>query len=302
MSVYYYPFEMPSNKYVNNMKKIISNMHAVKEFPSPRFFYKIIFKKDRDVLFLNWVEDFSLRNNIFYFVFWLFYMLLARILFKKIIWVKHNFVPHDKSKFFQFKFMCWILNTICDVKICHKPMPGYTYLPHPKYDSNNDFLKKERDIEYLFFGVIKPYKGLVSLLKSWSVGTSLHIRGSCNDEVLEHEIRHIILTRRLNVNFINKYITDEELDDLLYRAKFVLIPHMDEKMIVSGTFYHAASCGANIVVTNSSFGDYLKENFKFVSGLISCNRQYIEPSSVISELNDKCSDNVILDILKKVLI
>jgi beta-1,4-mannosyltransferase len=302
VSIYYYPFEMPSNKYVHNMRSILSQIQIVKDFPSPKLFYKLFFEKDKDILFLNWVEDFSLRKNIFYYIIWVFYMFLARILFKKIVWVKHNIVPHDSSKSLRFKFMCWVLNKISDVKIAHKPMQDYIFLPHPKYESNYDLLNKKRDIEYLFFGAIKPYKNLVTLLNTWPQETSLCIRGYCNNETLEHEIRDLILTRRLNVSFVNKYITDEELELLLYRTKFVLIPHMDEKMIVSGTFYHAASLGANIVVLNSSFGNFLKDNFKFVSNLNESERQYFEPSLVISDLDNKCSDKVILDVLKKVLI
>jgi hypothetical protein len=221
------------------------------------------------------------------------------MLFKKIVWIRHNFRPHNHDNLKRYKFMCFFLNKISNLKITHRPIIGYGYLPHPTYPNHTPLTSNaKREIDYLYFGAIKRYKGIPNLLLNWPKDKKLFIRGACEDNFLDEEILSIVKKRNLVVDYKNVFLTKSELDTLLLKTKVVVLPHLDNSMIVSGAFYHAASFGANIMLRNSDFYKYLTEKFSFVHNLDDFSGKIIKPSEVVRELDLECGDKSVLFHLK----
>jgi beta-1,4-mannosyltransferase len=299
MSVFFFPFESSTNNYLENMQTIVKSETKVEEFPSPKKIWKLFTLKERDVLVLNWVEDGVSQRQFFYVFLWCLHLLIARLIFKKIIWVRHNFEPHTHNNLKKYKFMCSLLNKISNLKITHRPVTSYDYLPHPTYSSNVTLISDEkRDIDYLYFGIIKRYKGLTNLLSTWPKAKKLFIRGLCEDKILNDEILSIVKKRNLNVDYTNVFLTNSELNVLLSKTKVVVLPHLENKMIVSGAFYHAASFGANVMLRDGVFFKHLAAKFSFVHHLNNFDVVLSKPSEVAKDLEIECGNKSILFHLK----
>lgn len=295
MAVYYFPYKSSLNKYLENMQNIINKKMEVEELPGPKAFFKLFFLKKRDLLILNWVEDSVSKRDVGSIVFFCIHLLITRVLFNKVIWVRHNFQAHDHDNHKRYTFMCFFLNKICNLKVTHRPILGYEYLPHPTYVNKQLItVAPKRKIDYLYFGIIKRYKGLTDLLSEWPADKELFIRGLCSDNVLEQEILSIIKNRNLLVDYKNEFITNSKLDSLLLRTKVVVLPHLNNKMIVSGAFYHAASFGVNVMLRDGGFYKYLKEKFTFVHPLGSFDGTVVNSFQVVRELESECGEQSIL--------
>jgi hypothetical protein len=304
MSVFLFPFESLDNNYLENIKSIINSKSNVEKFPSYQKFWTLFSLKEKDVLVLSWVEDGASQYRL---LFWCIHLLVARLLFKKIVWIRHNFRPHRHNNLKKYKFMCFFLDKICHLKMTHRPIKGYGYLPHPTYvNDTNLALNAARDIDYLYFGIIKRYKGITDLLLTWPKEKKLAIRGLCEDKLLNEEILSIVKERDLDVDYINGFLTNTELDTLLSKTKVVVLPHLDNRMIVSGSFYHAASFGANVMLRDGDFFNYLVQKFPFVSTLGDFSREMTAPLEIVKMLEIECGDKAIslklkgFDILKEV--
>jgi len=304
MSVFLFPFENPNNNYLENIKSIVNSKSNIEKFPSYQKFWELFSLKEKDVLVLNWIEDGASQRRL---LFWCIHLLAARLLFKKIVWVRHNFKPHNHDNLKKYKFMCFFLDKLSNLKIAHRPITGYGYLPHPTYVNDTTLaLNSARDIDYLYFGIIKRYKGITDLLLTWPSDKKLSIRGLCEDESLNEEILSIVKERDLDVDYLNGFLTDTELDTLLSKTKVVVLPHLDNRMIVSGSFYHAASFGANVMLRDGDFYNYLVAKFSFVSTVGDFSRKMIAPLEIVKMLELECGEKAIhlklksFDILKEV--
>jgi hypothetical protein len=294
MTVFFYPFKATTNAYINNIKRAFSVEGMAQEFPSPKNIFTLFKLDNRDLLVLNWVEDNVSGNGFFYNFIWIIHLIFARMLFKRIVWIRHNIRPHNHNNLIKYKLMCWVLKNISDKRLTHRPIAGYQYIPHPIYDNHKGIVSNiNRDIDYLYFGVIKRYKGLTSLLKTWPVDYKLYIRGRCEDSSLNEEIIDIINQRGLMVDYVNCYVNDVELDNLLSKTKVVILPHLDNRMIVSGAFYHAASFGTNVILRDGEFYRYLKKRFSFVNKIECLDTNLVEADEVYRSLLFECSDESI---------
>jgi glycosyltransferase involved in cell wall biosynthesis len=143
--------------------------------------------------------------------------------------------------------------------ITHRPVPsiGSSVIPHPLVIDPVHEPQGTRDIEFLWFGMVREYKGLENLLRLWPGDQPLLMLGKSQDPALSARLRGIIATRNLaRVVWQDRFIPDEELNALLRRARFVVLAHDDQTIIVSGAFYHAIACGANVIVRDSEFGRF----------------------------------------------
>ena len=303
MRIYYLPGESV-NSYIFNIKGILSVNHKVESMPEVNDFKTFLSQMKiykESIIILNWFEDkTSLRGNFFKIIYRFLYILIIKIIFRKVIWVRHNFKPHDKHNPYVYRFFCFFLYYISDEKVTHRDILGYKYIPHPLYININKFPIESRKIDYLYFGVISRYKGLVKLLSFWPVNKKLVIRGSCKEQALYEELISIILKRQLDVDIENVFLSENDLGIMISNTKFVILPHDDKSMIVSGVFYHAATFGANVLMFKSEFYDFCENKFSFVSELNEeIDAKYIEPSIVINEVLRECSNHIVLSEMNK---
>jgi len=179
-----------------------------------------------------------------------------------VIWVRHNFKPHNaKGSRKRYNFILFLYKTLGITEVSLEDYYSTPSLTHPLYISNQEIQKKidepsndKLKYDVIFFGTIKRYKNLHNLLQDWPASIEIKIAGRCADTEYKAELLEIIKYRKLNVIWEEKFLSDEELNELLEQSRFVLLPHADETMISSGTFYHAISYGCNILVTESKFG------------------------------------------------
>ena len=271
--VYLFPFELESNNYILETKSILSGgSFEVVAFPSSlKSIYNVVinkvFKKERAVIIFNWLEDApSQSNNPFTkFLICCSYLFLSKILFSKIVWVRHNFKPHNQCYIFYYKCLKYLLYNISNERVSHRPLKNYTYIPHPMYPLPVSEFSDIRKNDFLIFGSIKKYKGVYELLCCWPKDKKLVIAGKCSDPELINDIEQKIRERCLSVIWHNEFVDDGDLDLLILDTKVVVLSHISSEMIVSGVFFHAASLGTTIVQRNNCFAHWCNSEFTFSS-------------------------------------
>lgn len=309
--IYLYPKESEENLYLTQSKIAWESIgYVVKNMPTTPV--KLLGRLRNDIVVLNWFEDRLGHSDhqIIAFMKSVILLALVRIRYRKIIWVRHNIKPHNKYSAFLYEMLLRILDVATDFTVTHRPVKGIKseVMPHPLYPFRTElFLDYDvRDIEYLYFGAVKKYKGLDKLLSGWPAEKPLYMAGKCSDGELGTRLRDIIKDRGLNVTWEDRFLSYDELCSLIGRSKYVLIPHADNSMIVSGAFYHAVSGGANVLITNNAFyRDYVAV-FPYVGNIDSVKdsrfgQRYVSPKIVAQEASKNWGVDVVSSEWERIL-
>lgn len=273
MKIFIYPFNIAGNEYISSQKRVMSLEGNV--VYSLLHIYKHIFNWRRNIAILNWFEDrviMTTRPVLLEFLFCVFFVFFVKVFSKKTYFVMHNFKPHNNSSLFRNRlryYLVQLLRFLATETVTHRPLSSCKYVPHPLYDTSqkNDVRLRYDPNAYpfLFFGVISTYKNLESLLRSWPVNTGLVLLGRCLDIQLKEALVSIIRKRQLKVYWEDAFIDSDYLDYAIKQAQAVVLPHADNRMVVSGAFYHAVSVGCSVIALKSEFTDWLSTTFSFVS-------------------------------------
>jgi glycosyltransferase involved in cell wall biosynthesis len=156
-------------------------------------------------------------------------------------------------------------------------------IPHGEFSSysrgrGSDLLPTEGTL--LFFGRISEYKGVGVLLDAFAriaserPSAKLLMAGSGE---LEKYRRKIEVIPTAQIEIVNKWIADEEIDHYFSRASFVVLPYIDGTQ--SGVI--AAAYGFGLPVIASRVGGLSEQVVDGVTGFL------VEPSN-IDELVDRC--------------
>jgi len=295
-TMFFYPFALDTNRYARLQ---VETLRTLCEQIIPLRFTLVLrncFSRRSNVAVLNFYEDRTsyhkarpnrtLIQNVAF-------LLFLRLTCQKIIWVRHNIWPHDlPRKYLRQDILLLLMRSLATTTVTHRQVHGLQarVAPHPLY-FEGDLPETLRDIEFLFFGTIKRYKGLDALLQAWPKEYRLILAGAVSDPELFAELKRQAKARGLDVEFVGRFLSDSELDALLLRTKFVVLPHREDAMIVAGTFYHAASLGCNVLTNRSDFSKYLQEQFTFVNvfdaldiGEVVPRLAYVEAQSVVQEV------------------
>lgn len=246
--------------------------------------------RSRKVLVLNWYEDrlaWSPRPML-ELIRSAGVLLALKARVANIIWIRHNFVPHDQERGRKLhQLYINIIQKIATATVTLRPHSGATHvLPHPIY-FEEDGGKAARDEQYILFGSVRASKGIEDVLAWWPADRRLIIFGRCGDKELAKRIAAQISSRGLNVEHHNRFLSDKELNEWLHRSKYAVIPHKESGALVSGTFYHAAGLGMNVLVSPGEFYDYLSDNYSFVQPLtfsVLSQDIYVPPATVTEEI------------------
>ncbi|WP_218418594.1 hypothetical protein [Alteromonas lipotrueae] len=276
--VYLYP-SRSQNEFLDLNRCAIRKIGYSVEQVDKAFVYDLLRMKKDAIVVLNWVED-RVYGRTYRTVFQYFFKMVALIIFsrvfaRKVVWVRHNFKPHNGTKTnFRYKFLCGLFNA---VGIKPTPLESYYSEPslvHPLYKEDTQLKsdiavskvsEESRPNTVVFFGAVKRYKNLHKVLDTWPSDIPLKIAGKCSDQKYEAFINEKIEKRNLTVDWDNRFLSDKELNDTLANSKFVLLPHADSTMISSGSFYHAIGEGCNILTNESRFGCFKSDVHSFVS-------------------------------------
>ena len=141
-----------------------------------------------------------------------------------------------------------------------RPIAVLPHGPHDHYQSTTNDAPRSRDAppgvcNLLFFGVIRPFKGLEHLLEAF-------------ESLSEEDIKQFWLTvvgetwenwtlpaemierspRRDRISFVNRYVSDEELHDYLVGCDAVVLPYLRSSL--SGPLHVAMGYGKPVVMTS----------------------------------------------------
>ena len=110
------------------------------------------------------------------------------------------------------------------------------YIPHPIYSYKIKYQKVETIWDIIIWGGISRYKNILSFLNyiqkdEFFSSKRILICGRCADDIYAREI---INTKTENVEFINKFISDKELDYYINHSKTVLFTYSDKSILSSG--------------------------------------------------------------------
>lgn len=183
MNIVIYPNWTETNPYLNLL------CSALRESGNKVIITDHLFKNkflDRpDVINVHWVESESVAKAFKF----LFNILLVKIRGVKVCWTIHNLKPHSDKNALSNKIVYLILFQIADLFIVMskwekniieelssidgtkvKVVPHGNYSSHYKNNCSRDEAKKRLNISknafvYLFFGIIREYKGVIELLE-----------------------------------------------------------------------------------------------------------------------------------------
>ena len=227
-----------------------------------------------NIFHLHW-QNFviSSRNNFFKKISFKQSLLNIKIIKKlgfKLIWTVHNLVPHEEQTSNDLE----ISRTLCklsDAKIVHSyetlkemrkhgfntknsfviPIGNYISA-HPNNSSKKNSLKKlgikNNNLIFLFFGIIRKYKGVDNLINSYTKTrfnkkTKLIIAGKCQDG----ELKKLLDSCRSNPNIIihDHFIENEDVQNYLNSADIIVCPF--KKITTSSTALLSFSFGKPII-------------------------------------------------------
>ncbi len=135
-------------------------------------------------------------------------------------------------------------------------------IPHGPYNhyQQSDTAPKPRSTNpaccnLLFFGLIRPYKGLVDLIQAFNSLPEQEIDNYRLTVVGESwegwsEPAELIAQSRYRdrITFVNRYVADEEVTQFFAQADAVILPY--HRSSSSGALHIAMSCGLPVVVTH----------------------------------------------------
>lgn len=141
-----------------------------------------------------------------------------------------------------------------------RPIEVLPHGPHDHYQADEIGGSRAREApegttNLLFFGVIRPYKGLEHLVAAFEAIPESQIDGFWLTVVGETWEGWTLPTdlierspRRDRITFVNRYVTDEELDSYMRGADAVVLPYLRSSL--SGPLHVAMGYGLPIVMTD----------------------------------------------------
>ena len=230
-----------------------------------------------DILHLHWHHSFLVGSNaiktIIKSVSFISELLVLKLFGVKIVWTVHNITNHEEKFRSMELFFSKILSRLCDKIIVHSPaakkkvMKVYganrnfpiVVIPHGNYinsyknvvnksEARNQLKIDIEDLVYLYFGLIRPYKGVSDLIEVFKKlngsQTKLLIVGKpYNDEIVKN-IRKLC-NKNENIKTIFKFIPDDEIQIYMNAADIVVLPYRD--ILTSGAVILAMSFGKTII-------------------------------------------------------
>jgi beta-1,4-mannosyltransferase len=191
-----------------------------------------------DILHIHWPESMVRHSKSWQTAaaFVLAPILLLRLTVKRtpILWTRHNITPHEWRNRLE-KWFVRALTKRVGLQIylnesAENDLAGVTIL-HGDYSewlAANNFTKQAQPQEILYFGLLRPYKGVEDLLRAFSACTdsdlTLRAAGQPSDPAYASELELLAETSRRTI-LAARYIEDAELTDYLSNAKLVALPY-----------------------------------------------------------------------------
>lgn len=265
-------FKFDGNKYVDLIKRAIRKTnYTVVDNPD-----------DAGYIWLHWYENNIDSNN--------FSKKVAQVKKwqkegRKVILHIHNKKPHEHSdsvltNTFMATFVQVVnhvsiissetLNTLRDVWHFGDDFKNVSVVPHPNYIGvygskiDRDPLLADDTLNILFFGLVRPYKGLEHLiaatkeLKNIKIG----IYGRAPSDEYRAEVEALCKNRK-DISLEIRHVEDEEIPRLFSQYHIVATPYSLDSSLNSGAAILAFSYGRTVIGTNNGTLKDINGDFYF---------------------------------------
>ena len=283
---YVTPFRLPSNRYMELQKALLSDCGYE---PRPFSLRHLILEggiwgllRRRNIVMVQWLETrpfgsgaaFTHLSTVGVLLFATYLILLA-VSPAAVVYVVHDHAVHDTEGTMRALSQWFIVaaRRVADFRVAHDPgaQTQYqaTYLPHPLFwDSGAEGLaashtrRKARPpgapLRCAMLGAIRSYKSIDSVLKVWPAGLPLTVAGRCTPALLA-ELQSIIDARSLRpaVTLIPTFQSHAEFDRHLSVADVLILPHATGSAMVSGAFFEAIGRVPLILARRTRFMEWV---------------------------------------------
>jgi glycosyltransferase involved in cell wall biosynthesis len=229
------------------------------------------------------------------------FIFFAKLLGKKIVWVLHNIYSHEKTDQQWAKFLFRLMIKKSDLILTHSSggvtfvqneFPRHAlkvkYIIHPVEELFPLKSEVEKKYDFLIWGTIHPYKGVIEFLEFVKQSPELKnskilISGICPDSKLKEQLLGHISE---NIKHIDKFSDINEIAELANQSHFILFTYNSESVLSSGSLMDSIRMGASIIGPNKgAFNDL--SNFSFINTY----KTYKDIVDMLSDKNLRNSQN-----------
>ncbi len=220
----------------------------------------------------------------------------------EILFLCHNIMSHDNA-YWKLKLTKYVLSLgdyflvdnerNAEVLASLLPVPKISVYPVPSFQGfplSKNLLARRGKLELLYFGFVRPYKGIDVLLKAMHLlkerDIYLTIAGEwwINDRPSKHFIENKKLTRKVEV--INRYLTGEEVSEHFCRADVIILPYRNASG--SGVIPLAYHYGKPVIATNvGGLPEFVQDG---ISGRLIPSEDPLALAAAIEEFFEQDSD------------
>jgi beta-1,4-mannosyltransferase len=291
--------------YFGNFVGLFSILKLVKKFWKP------------DILHIHWPHPFLIADNksktLLRSTIFICELLILRAINIKIIWTIHNISNHEDKFSSEELFFNRLLIKLCNkliahcssaksevIKIYNTKESSIVVIPHGNYigwyknaitrsRARKELNLSEKDVIFLYFGQIRPYKGVLELIIDFKKlnhqqAKLLIVGKPLNDDVAADILNECNESEKIKNIF--EFIPDDDLQIYMNAADVVVLPYRN--ILTSGAVISAISFGKPIIAPAiGCIGDILDEKGSFLysttnDGLLKAMECALDTNNLIS--------------------
>lgn len=249
------------------------------------FLPKVLGRQKADVIHLHWLHPYFRGSSYFKSLLRLSIFVIGLLILKlkgsKVVWTVHNLSNHE-NRYPLSDYLCSLaVSRLANCLITHsesaknqlvktvnlKNPDKVSVIPHGHYIDvyENNITQSEarrtlglsdRETVFLFFGLIRPYKGILELIDAFKELEEKHshlrllVVGQSKDEKFCELIRQQIKGSS-SIHFAPRFIEDSEVQLYMNSCDLVVLPY--RKMLTSGVILLAMSFGRTCIAPRLGF-------------------------------------------------
>lgn len=263
-----------------------NGVHADGIVEDPKKLLRLAVSSDARILHLHWIHSLATRSKRrraakrllrFHTA-----ILLWRLRRKTVVWTIHNLVNHEGKRAHLDR-----LNGRLVAREAHKifvhgegaiplvrnefrvSVRKISVIHHGNYEGvvgHTPARNPEHGLRFLFFGHVRPYKGILDLLRGFRAlegDHRLHIAGKPRSPELRSDVEKEWARDSSRVTLDLRFVPDQELDTLLAWCDVVVLPYRD--ILTSGSLLMAMSAGRPVIAPRSGLiPEYIDEQAAFL--------------------------------------
>lgn len=261
----YVPGHAEGNAYVQRTQEALAELGQVYPLsPSTKSLWRLLKFRPGffDVIIVNWLE-YKIANPVTGRLSWAgvlaYYLqiLSFRIFCRRLVYLRHNTYPHhaNSRSADTLTRIIDLSERLYSITATHSGhFADKHYLPHPLYQ---EYPMTAKGNHFIVFGRVMPYKNIEQLISHFPVDEQLIVAGPCDDQPYFRKLQAVAEGRK--VEFIPRYLSEEEAQCLVGTARGLILSHADNDMIVSGSFFYALSLGTPVIAVRTPFFNWVQD-------------------------------------------